>query len=709
MSGAAMQEAYTATSLATILGITDRSVQRRAKQEQWRFRRKPGRGNGREWVTASMPGDVQAAIVAHEARQQSTPTSPHYEAKPIPEKAHETGLARFQLHADWQKFRRKPKTNKAKADKAFLLAYNSGQSHPSIYKALGKISRSTLFRWDRRLKESDGDYRILCDHRGWAPAEGKQGDIGDEAAEIFLQMYLTPQRPSVLLAYRAMCAVLEQRGLPCPSQRTTYRFVERYTAENHDHVVLMREGEKALADKVGPFITRDDSLLEVGDVLVADGHRLNFDAINPNTGRPGRMTLIVWFDWASRMPVGWEVMPEEHTIAISSALYMAIKNLGKYPKVVYLDNGRAFKSKFFTQAAPDEIPLMQGLYQRLGIQTQFAKPYQGRSKVVERFFGTFDNQAARMLPSHRGRSVADKPAYLARNEKFHRDRHNTFIPTIEQVSDIFRAYLGWYGMQPHHGLKGAKPLEVFAAGRGEGIPVDELTQHFLWRALKKPRRCRIRLAGIDFESDALYGLKQDVACMYSWADLGEIFLYTQQGDYLGVARPVKALHPVAKALGNDLNLLEVQEANKRQARLRKQTLQLARETQTDAEALEALPWMGHQERVPLPAPEPEAPDLDEAPEISQDDKAAIEQAQERWFERQAEMPPYERPDFARRLDRYAHLFNLKTFEGVRLIQADLDFMEQYENSEEYKITGTRFKQLMEWHLSQGEPAQGGEI
>ncbi len=50
----------------------------------------------------------------------------------------------------------------------------------------------------------------------------------------------------------------------------------------------MRDGEKALADKVEPYLKRDASLLEVGDVLVADGHRLNFQVINPFTGKTTR-------------------------------------------------------------------------------------------------------------------------------------------------------------------------------------------------------------------------------------------------------------------------------------------------------------------------------------------------------------------------------------------------------------------------------------
>lgn len=38
--------------------------------------------------------------------------------------------------------------------------------------------------------------------------------------------------------------------------------------------IFSREGHKALKDKVEPYIVRDISVLEVGQVLIADGHRL---------------------------------------------------------------------------------------------------------------------------------------------------------------------------------------------------------------------------------------------------------------------------------------------------------------------------------------------------------------------------------------------------------------------------------------------------
>ena len=48
-----------------------------------------------------------------------------------------------------------------------------------------------------------------------------------------------------------------------------------------------RDGEKALSDKVEPYIKRDASLLDVGDILVADGHKLAFQ-VNKSIYRQGK-------------------------------------------------------------------------------------------------------------------------------------------------------------------------------------------------------------------------------------------------------------------------------------------------------------------------------------------------------------------------------------------------------------------------------------
>lgn len=172
------QPVYAASQLAEILRTTPMTISRRSRKESWPHLKRRGRGGGKAFPLDSLPTDVRNAIQLHEAKQAAKSTALtcyYHEEKEIPDKARQMGLARLQLHKDWMQHRSKAKSKK-KADTAFLAAYNSGQSHPGEFQTLGRISRSSLFRWDRRLQRSDGDWTILCDHRGWGPADNQQGN-----------------------------------------------------------------------------------------------------------------------------------------------------------------------------------------------------------------------------------------------------------------------------------------------------------------------------------------------------------------------------------------------------------------------------------------------------------------------------------------------------------------------------------------------------
>lgn len=78
-------------------------------------------------------------------------------------------------------------------------------------------------------------------------------------------------------------------------------------------------------------------------------------------------------------------MLEENTQCIASALKNAIINLDMIPKVVYQDNGRAFRAKYFTDDRGFTELGFQGLYSKLGIETVFARPYNAKAKVIEKF------------------------------------------------------------------------------------------------------------------------------------------------------------------------------------------------------------------------------------------------------------------------------------------------------------------------------------
>lgn len=67
------------------------------------------------------------------------------------------------------------------------------------------------------------------------------------------------------------------------------------------------------------------------------------------------------------------------------------------PKIIYQDNGRAFRAKYFTNDKGFNELGFQGLYSKLGIETVFARPYNARAKVIERFLKVLKNLCQAML------------------------------------------------------------------------------------------------------------------------------------------------------------------------------------------------------------------------------------------------------------------------------------------------------------------------
>lgn len=134
-------------------------------------------------------------------------------------------------------------------------------------------------------------------------------------------------------------------------------------------------------------------------------------------------------------------MLEENTQCIASALRNAIINLNMIPKIVYQDNGRAFRAKYFTDDKGFGELGFYGLYAKLGIETVFARAYNARSKVIERFFKEFQEGFEKLMPSYVGSSIINKPAYLKRNENFHKNLHQDYVPTIEKTVKIIDMWL----------------------------------------------------------------------------------------------------------------------------------------------------------------------------------------------------------------------------------------------------------------------------
>ena len=447
-----MEKYISINEIARIKGLnSNRSIRLAIQKGKYIAREVEVRGGkSYEILYSSLEAEVQEKLEDEEIRGTSLVPILNQEPTFISEKAKITALARVDILHALLNIRGKYSTKK-EADSVFLDLYNSGMLLPKVYNFIGSISKTTLYQWLHLYKENSSYKSLLPGYK-----VRKQGEynsiLNNEMKEVFFKYLMHPNKFSIGKAINLTKHILEKRGyenIPC--DLTFRRYAEHYKKHNFAQWVLFREGEKAYHDKVEAYIERDISKLEVGDVLIADGHTLNFQVINPFTGKPTRATLVGFLDWKSTALVGYEIMMSENTQCIASALRNAIINLGMIPKVVYQDNGRAFKAKYFhdkqgeknlsrsltgarcdflaqalknqhtcqscdclfggvkrarSSKAADFSPLppsrfdeegFNGIYANLGIKSVFAKPYNARAKVIERFILEFQEEFGKKL------------------------------------------------------------------------------------------------------------------------------------------------------------------------------------------------------------------------------------------------------------------------------------------------------------------------
>ena len=231
-----------------------------------------------------------------------------------PKKCKQIALARLDIVHKWLEFRNKSQ-NKLQADYDFVKLHNTSNSH--LFEILGEISRGSLHRWLAMLNGTE-DYTKLLPQYKYSSVNDYRTVLNDGEIKIFMGLLLHPNRISIGKAVALTKYKLHEQGQSfIPADITFRRYAKWFKDNNYDKWILARDGEKALSDKVEPYIKRDASLLEVGDILVADGHKLAFQVINPFTGKPTRVTLVGFLDWKSTALVGYEIMLEENTQCIA--------------------------------------------------------------------------------------------------------------------------------------------------------------------------------------------------------------------------------------------------------------------------------------------------------------------------------------------------------------------------------------------------------
>lgn len=704
----AVKEAYTTQDLVPLLKVSRQAIEKRIAREKWQARER-ARCGSREWLVSSMPEETRVAIRAAEEKQALAlcpapapipALSPSTTTAIMDDKRRYKALARADLVCQYLTWQRRHGATKVQKGE-FIIAYKAG-AWPKLLEEVGPVSWQTLERW-KLEQERAGSVLALADRRG-VTHKGKTM-LTEEHKRVILGHVLNPNGAKVSQCVREVQKKFQAAGMALPSEPTIRRFVKHYMEECFDEWTLFREGKKAWNDKCAISLLRDWSLVGVGDVIIGDGHTLNFETLNPATGKPTRMTIVLFYDGASNCPLGWEVMPTENTDSISAAFRRSCIMLGKFPRVVYLDNGRAFRAKYFKGCPDFEQAGFLGLYRDLGCSVIHAWPYHGQSKPIERFFGTFHDMEV-WMPSYTGNDIAHKPARMKRGEDLHRQLYDklggrplTMEETLVQVARWFAEYATRPQYRTH--LHGRTPGDVFMEGRGEGLSPQDMQKLTLFMMQKEVRTITkdgIKVNGRLYWHEKLYSRRHPVLVRYDeHFNPYSVYVYTLDGEPLCEAkdrehyRIASGLHPVARILGTAEQQEELRANLELRKGLERSSTALMRgllqsivlpETQARIAALETETA----EAVPDTPKKPKVIRLN-APSVSPEEEAALEQAKEKARAEMESAPAYTPSDLMRWKDsqeRYDYLFTVRFEQGQELVPADIAWMEAWEETPEFE-------------------------
>ncbi|MBU1002759.1 MAG: Mu transposase C-terminal domain-containing protein [Proteobacteria bacterium] len=698
-----MKNAYSTRELQSVLALDVSTVTRRAQREGWPSRKRSGRGGGFEFPLSTLPKDVRTKIQQAEAKAApAAPVTVNGAAQPIAldevrKRKAAAKLDLMGLYGEWLL----ANGRSAAQRQAFITAYQSG-AWPVLLEIIGpQVSWKSIERWKVAIRRG-GNIAAVADKRGLC--RRGQRNLNETQRQTLIRCCLQAQRP-LSEAYREANKLLAFEGQPpIGSEATARRFImQDWVSENFGDWTYVREGEKAWNDKCAFFIERDYSLIEVGDIVVADGHKLNFEIINPETGKAQRMELVLWYDMKSNFPLGWEILPSENTQCIAAAFRRACLMLGKYPKVAYLDNGRAFRSKYFNGVDMRQTGV-GGLFKALGVQPLFAWPYHGQSKTVERFFGSFA-ELERWAPSYSGTSIATKPPRMMRGEKTHVDiykKSGARPLTIPEAHVAIAMFFDEYVTRGQRGhLAGEAPLDTFLAGRGPGLGEAQLMQLrdlMLTKTLRTLNRNGVSVMGKNYYSPELYNRRHQVEVRYDpqllddAGDVAHVLVYDSTGNYLCRADRVRGIHPAASILGDASHQRDFKAAISLKHAQKQQASTMARTLLTTV----VLPETAERMRV---VEVKDAAPVDHEPKpLTQTKIQAIEAAKHKATAAKANttayIPPAQRQDITTELERYEYLFGLAVRDGLTLRDADQEWMRQYEATDEYRdAAAPRFERL----------------
>jgi hypothetical protein len=241
------------------------------------------------------------------------------------------------------------------------------------------VSAATLRGWLRLVKgvpRADWLPALAPKHKGRVAT----ADCDPRAWEMLVADYLRPQCPAFTACFARMMDAARAHGwAPIPAERTLRRRLEREVPRNAR--VLKRSGQEQ-ARRTRPQQRRDRTVFGPCQAVNADGHTFDVFVTAPWREKPFRPVLVAVQDLFSGKIVGWRLGESECWPLVRLAFLDVLRTHG-VPEAAYLDNGRAFASKWMTGGQLRRFRFKvkegepEGLLTSVGMVVHWTTPYHG--------------------------------------------------------------------------------------------------------------------------------------------------------------------------------------------------------------------------------------------------------------------------------------------------------------------------------------------
>lgn len=252
------------------------------------------------------------------------------------------------------------------------------------------VQKSAYYAWKALTKDLDREDWLAA----LAPSLSPSFDVLPEMADVhpeawlFLKSdYLRPEKPAFAACYRRMMKVAKrEHWAPIPSERTLRR---RFDQEVGKAVALLKREGRDKAKALYPAQRRTRAHLHAMQMVNMDGHKIDVFVSVPWSKKPVRFFIIGIQDLFSGKIVAWRLSESETWEAVRLVIGDMVETFG-IPEDIYIDNGKAFASKWITGGTVNRFRFKvkpedpRGLLTTLGVEVHWTRPYSGQSKPIER-------------------------------------------------------------------------------------------------------------------------------------------------------------------------------------------------------------------------------------------------------------------------------------------------------------------------------------